>query len=124
MFPGVTGDQALAELLDVSEDVIAAVILDAEGRPKAATVGDAEAAKAAEITAAMLAYGDALRTGVSAARLEAVTADGTVFALREGSAAIVASTGRDPVAGLVLHDLRTTLRKVARRTKAKANASP
>jgi predicted regulator of Ras-like GTPase activity (Roadblock/LC7/MglB family) len=118
----VTGDQALAELLDVSEDVVAAVILDAEGRPKASTVGDTEAAKAAEIAAAMLAYGDALRSGVSAARLEAVTADGSVFALREGSAAIVAATGRDSVAGLVLHDLRTTLRKVRRRTKAKANA--
>jgi len=119
----VTGDQALAELLDVSEDVVAAVILDAEGRPKAATVGDAEAAKAAEIAASMLAYGDALRTGVSAARLEAVTAEGTVFALRVGSAAIVAATGPKPVAGLVLHDLRTTLRKVGRRTKARADAS-
>ena len=122
MFPGVTGDQALAELLDVSEDVHAAVILDAEGRPKAATVGDSEAAKAAEIAAAMLAYGDALRTDASAARLEAVTADGTVFVLREGSNAIVAATGRDPVTGLVLHDLRTTLRKVGRRTKANASS--
>ena len=119
----MTGDQALAELLDVSEDVVAAVIVDAEGRPKAATVGDAEAAQAAEIAAAMLAYCDALRTGVSAARLEAVTADGAVFVLREGSAAIVAATGPGPVAGLVLHDLRATLRKVRRRPKAKANAS-
>jgi predicted regulator of Ras-like GTPase activity (Roadblock/LC7/MglB family) len=119
----VTGDQALAELLEVSEDVVAAVILDAEGRPKAATVPDAAAAKAAEIAAAMLAYGDALRTGASTARLEAVTADGTVFVLREGRAAIVAATGRDAVAGLVLHDLRTTLRKVRRRTKAKTDAS-
>ena len=119
----MTGDQALAELLDVSEDVVAAVILDADGRPKAATVGDAEAAKAAEIAAAMLAYGDSLRTGASAARLEAVTADGTVFVLREGSTAIVVATGRDPVAGLVLHDLRMTLRNVGRRTKAKADAS-
>ena len=118
----MTGEQALAELLDVSEDVVAAVILDADGRPKAATVGDAEAAKAAEIAAAMLAYGDALRSGVSAARLQAVTADGNVFVLRDGSAAIVAATGRDSIAGLVLHDLRTTLRKVGRRTKAKANA--
>ena len=118
----MTGDQALVELLDVSEDVVAAVILDSEGRPKAATVGDAEAAKAAEIAAAMLAYGDALRSGVSTARLEAVTADGNVFALREGSAAIVAATGRDSIAGLVLHDLRTTLRKVGRHAKAKANA--
>lgn len=119
----MTGDQALAELLDVSEDVVAAVILDIEGRPKAATVGDAEAAKAAEIAAAMLAYGDALRTGVTAARLEAVTADGTVFVVREAATAIVAATGRDPVAGLVLHDLRTTLHKVRRRTKARADAS-
>ena len=119
----MTGDQALAELLDVSEDVVAAVILDADGRPKAATVGDAESEKAAEIGAAMLPYGDSLRTGASAARLEAVTADGTVFVLREGSTAIVAATGRDPVTGLVLHDLRTTLRNVGRRTRAKANAS-
>ncbi|HEV2903058.1 MAG TPA: hypothetical protein VGW30_07320 [Gaiellaceae bacterium] len=119
----MTGDQALAELLDVSEDVLAAVILDTEGRPSAATVGDAEAAKAAEIAAAMLAYGDALRSGVAAARLEALTADGTVFVVREGSATVVAATGRDPVAGLVLHDLRMTLRKAGRRTKAKANAS-
>jgi len=51
-----------------------------------------------------------------------VTADGNVFALREGGAAIVVATGRDSVAGLVLHDLRTTLRKVGRRKKAKANA--
>jgi predicted regulator of Ras-like GTPase activity (Roadblock/LC7/MglB family) len=119
----VTGDQALAELLDVSEDVVAAVILDAEGRPSAATVGEPEATRAAGIAAAMLAYGDALRTGVSAARLEAVTADGSVFVLREGRAAIVAATGPDPVAGLVLHDLRTTLRKAGRRAKARASAS-
>ena len=119
----MTGDQALVELLDVSEDVLAAVILNAEGRPKAATVGEAEAAKAAEVASAMLAYGDSLRTGSSASRLEAVTADGTLFVLREGSTAIVAATGRDPVAGLVLHDLRTTLRSVGRRTKAKADAS-
>lgn len=119
----MTGDQALAELLDVSEDVVAAVILDAEGRSSAATVTERDAAKAAEIASAMLAYGDALRTGVSVARLEAVAADGTVFVLREGSAAIVAATGRDPVTGLVLHDLRATLRKVGRRVREKANAS-
>jgi hypothetical protein len=119
----VTGEQALAELLDVSEDVVAAVIFDAEARPTAATVGDSQAARAAEIAAAMLAYGGALRTGVSAARLEAVTADGSVFVLRQKQGAIVAVTGRDPVAGLVLHDLRTALGKVGRRAKAKASAS-
>jgi hypothetical protein len=119
----VTGDQALAELLDVSEDVVAAVIFDTGGQTSAATVGDLEAARAAEIAAAMLAYAAALRTGVSPTRLEAVTADGSVFVLREGAGAIVAVTGRDPVAGLVLHDLRTTLGKLRRRTRAKASAS-
>ena len=42
-----------------------------------------------------------------------------MFALRTRGRRIVAATGRDPVAGLVLHDLRTTLRKVGRRTKAR-----
>ncbi len=119
----MTGEQALAELLDVSEDVVAAVIFDADGKPRAATVGDSEATRAAEIAAAMLAYAAALRTGALPTRLEAVTVDGSVFVLREGTGAIVAVTGREPVAGLVLHDLRTTLGKIRRRTKAKASAS-
>jgi len=119
----VSGDQALRELLDVSEDVLAAVILDAEGEPTAASVGDDEARSAAEIAAAMLAYTDALRTEVAARRLEAKTSEGCVFVLREGDRAIVAVTGADPVAGLVLHDLRTALKKRGRRTREKANAS-
>jgi hypothetical protein len=120
----VTGDQALAELLDVSEDVVAAVMLDAEGRAVAATVEGETGQAAAEIASSMLAYADALRTGASAARLEAVTAEGCVFVVRDGNRAIVAATGRDPVAGLVYHDLRAALRKLGRRrTREKASAS-
>ena len=118
----MTGDQALAELLDVSEDVVAAVMLDADGKPVAATVGEDEAARAAEIASATLAYAGALRTGADAARIEAVTADGSVFLVVDAARAIVATTGRDPVAGLVYHDLRAALRKTGRRSKAKANA--
>ena len=119
----MTGDQALTELLDVSEDVVAAVILDSEGKPVAATVGEEEARSAAEIAVAMLAYADALRTEATAGRLEAVTADGHVFVLRADAGTIVAATGRDPVAGLVLHDLRATLRKLRRRSRQRANAA-
>ena len=119
----MTGDQALAELLDVSEDVVAAVMLDAGGRPVAATVGDDEAVRAAEIASAMLAYAGALRTGAEATRIEAVTADGHVFVVVEATGAIVAATGRDPVAGLVYHDLRAALRKTGRRTRSRANAA-
>lgn len=120
----MTGDQALRELLDVSEDVVVAVILDGEGEPLAASVGDDEARSAAEIASAMLAYADALRTEASARRLEAVTSDGSVFVVRDRGRAVVAVTGPDPVAGLVLHDLRAALRKAGGRTREKANASP
>ncbi len=102
---------------------MAAVILDREGEPVAASVGDDEARSAAAIAAAMLAYADALRSGASAGRLEAATSQGSVFVVREGDRAIVAATGTDPVAGLVLHDLRTALKKAGRRTREKANAS-
>ena len=99
------------------------MLLDAERGPTAATVGDEQAEAAAEIAQARLAYADALRTGVAAERLEAETADGGVFVVRDGRRAIVAVTGRDAVAGLVYHDLRTTLRKAGRRTRAKTSAS-
>ncbi len=120
----MTGDQALRELLDVSEDVVAAVIFDGEGEPLAASSSGADEARSAtEIAAAMLAYADTLRTEATARRLEAVTSDGSIFLVREGGRAIVAATGPDPVTGLVLHDLRTVLKKAGGRTREKANAS-
>lgn len=119
----MTGDQALRELLDVSEDVVGAVILDREGEPSAATVDDEHARAAAEIAGGMLAYADALRAEASLQRLEAVMSDGSLFVLREGNRAVVAATGPDPVAGLVLHDLRATLRKLGSRGRARANAA-
>jgi hypothetical protein len=119
----VTGDQALTELLDVSEDVVAAVLLDRDGKPVAAVVGEDQAARVAGIATAMLAYAGALRTGAEAARVEAVTRDGNVYVVVEATGAVVAATGRDPVAGLVYHDLRAVLRKTARRSRARANAS-
>jgi predicted regulator of Ras-like GTPase activity (Roadblock/LC7/MglB family) len=119
----VTGDQALRELMDVSEDVEAAVILDRTGEPAAASVDEEAARAVAEIVGGMLAYADALRTGASVERLEAVTRDGCLFVVREGARTAVAATGPDPVAGLVYHDLRATLRKLGRRTKEQASAA-
>jgi predicted regulator of Ras-like GTPase activity (Roadblock/LC7/MglB family) len=111
----VTGDQALRELLEVSEDVTAVLLLDSEGTVLAASVEDEAAEQAAPIAAAMLAYADSLRTNTRTRRLEAATGQGHVFLVREGERAVVATTGADPVAGLVLHDLGTALRKVRAR---------
>ena len=119
----MTGDQALRELLDVSEDVVAAVFFDGEGKPLAASVGPDEARYAAEIAVAMLAYADTLRTEAAARHFEAVTPDGSIFVVRDGNRAILAATGPDPVTGLVLHDLHTVLSKTGGRRREKANAS-
>ena len=119
----MTGDQALQQLLDVSEDVVAAVIFDLNGEPIGATVGAEEAKSVADTAGAMLAHADALRTKPSTERLEAVTAEGSIFVVRKGGRAVVAATGRDPVAGLVLHDLRAVLKNVKRRAREKADAA-
>ena len=119
----MTGDQALEELLDVSEDVVAAVIFDREGEVVAASGGREAARTAAGTASAMLAYADSLRTGAAASRIEARTDEGAVFVVGEGERAVVAVTSPDPVAGLVLHDLRTALAKVAGKRRARTKAA-
>jgi predicted regulator of Ras-like GTPase activity (Roadblock/LC7/MglB family) len=118
----VTGDQALRELLEVSEDIVGALILDADGAPLSATASD-EARRAAHTAAAMLAHAEALRTDGAVRRIEAVTPTGSVFAVRDGNRAIIAVTGPDPLAGLVYHDLRACLRKVRSRARETAHAA-
>jgi predicted regulator of Ras-like GTPase activity (Roadblock/LC7/MglB family) len=119
----VTGDQALRELLDVSEDVVGALVLDSDGELLAATLPDGEARRAASTARAMLAHAEALRTGGAVRRLEAATADGSVFAVRDAGRVAVAATGPEPVAGLVYHDLRACLGKLRRRPRARARAA-
>lgn len=118
----MTGEQALNALLDVSEDVVAALLVGAEGEALASTVDDAKAAEAAGIAAAMLAYADTLRSNADATRLEAHVPEGSVFVVRDAERAAVALTTPEPVSGLVLHDLRTVLGQTRARGKAKARA--
>ena len=119
----MAADDPLAELLDLSEDVTAAVIFDREGAVAAATVGNEQARAAADAAGGMLAYAGALRQGPSVERVEAVTPEGGVYVLREGERAIVATTGPDPAGPLVLHDLRECLRKSGSRPKRSRRAS-
>lgn len=119
----MTADQALEELLDVSEDIGAAVLFDRDGEILAASLGDETARTIAGVAGAMLSYAEALRSEAGVARLEALTDEGGVFVLREGDRAAVAVTGTDPVAGLVYHDLRACLRNCARPTREKARAT-
>jgi hypothetical protein len=119
----VTGDQALRELLDVSEDIVGALILDSDGEPVAATVTDDEARRAASTARAMLAHAEAFRTEGVLRRLEAATPDGSLFVVREADRVVIAATGPEPVAGLVYHDLRASLRKLRGRARERVHAA-
>lgn len=119
----MTADQALEELLDVSEDVGAAVLFDRSGEILAASLEDEAARTVAGVAGAMLSYADALRSEAGVARLEALTDGGGVFVVREGDRAVVAVTGTDPVSGLVYHDVRACLRNCAGPTRKKARAT-
>jgi hypothetical protein len=121
MFPSMDADAALAQLLQVSDDVRAAVIFE-RGEALASNLPEDEAAEIAARAEAMLAYAETLRKGVAVKQLVAVTPDGDVYVVRRDVRAVVAMTAPEPLAGLVQHDLRTLLDNLSRRPR-KAVAS-
>jgi predicted regulator of Ras-like GTPase activity (Roadblock/LC7/MglB family) len=116
VWPAVDPQQALADLTEISSQVRAAVLLDAEGALVAATVADdARARQLAEACRELLAAADDARGGAgrTLTQLEAATREGSVFVVREGESVIAATTGPSPTVGLVFYDLKTCLRAVA-----------
>jgi hypothetical protein len=121
MFPSMDADAALAQLLEVSDDVRAAVIFE-RGEALASDLPEDEAAEIAARAGAMLAYAETLRKGAAVKQLVAVTPDGDVYVVRRDVRAVVAITAPGSPAGLVQHDLRTLLDSLSRRPR-KAVAS-
>ena len=108
--------QALADLAEISSQVRAAVLVDAEGQLLASTHADeSRARELAAACAELLAAADGLRRGGERAltQLEAATRTGSVFVVREGERVIAATTGPAPTVGLVFYDLKTCLRALA-----------
>jgi predicted regulator of Ras-like GTPase activity (Roadblock/LC7/MglB family) len=104
--------QALADLTEISSQVEAAVLFDETGAVSAATILDehaaAELARAAE---ALLERARSLgQTGGDVTQIEASTAEGSVFVVRDGARRIAATTAADPTTGLVFYDLKSCLR--------------
>jgi hypothetical protein len=100
---------AIARMREMSTDLRGCAILGADGRVLAAT-GEAE--RWGHAAADLLAAADAAR-GEPAARAHVATADGEVFALREGGLAMVAVANRFTLASLMLFDMRAILRDLA-----------
>jgi len=107
--------QALADLTEISSQIEAAVLFDEGGGIVGSTLGDAAAAGAlARAGTELLAGADAVRPGAGAVtQLEASTADGSVFVVRQGAQRIAATTVAQPTVGLVFYDLKSCLRGAA-----------
>ena len=115
----VAAEKALSELIDISSQVQAAVLFDEGGSVLAATVS-AERAEGFAAAAKLLWEQAVVVRGEDVAKLtqlEAATADGSVFVVREAEQTLAAVTSPEPTAGLVFYDLRSALRSVGEKPK-------
>jgi predicted regulator of Ras-like GTPase activity (Roadblock/LC7/MglB family) len=103
--------KALAELTAVSSQIEAAVLAGEKGEVLASTLDDPAASERVAAAAAEL-----LRAGVGGtaplSHVVATTSEGVVLAAAANGRTIAAVTAPDPTIGLVLYDLKTTLRSV------------
>jgi hypothetical protein len=112
------GDQALADLTEISSQVEAAALFDSKGEIEAATLDDAsEFVRAAQN---LMAAAAETRSG-TVTQLEASTREGSVFVVRDGDSYIAATTRPEPTVALVFYDLKTALR-AARADETKRRA--
>jgi predicted regulator of Ras-like GTPase activity (Roadblock/LC7/MglB family) len=106
---------ALVDLREISTEVEAAVILDADGTVLASTLADEERSReVARIARDLLETADGVRRrpDLAVAEVEVALRAGSVFFVRQGDRTIVASTGPEPATGLILYDLKSCLRSI------------
>jgi len=116
MLRRVDAAQALADLTEISSQVVHVAVVDADGSILATTIPDeARAARFVEGVNRLLGEAEAVRQsrglpGLS--QLEAATLDGSVFVVRRDDRLIAATTRPDPTVGLVFYDLKHCLRSI------------
>jgi predicted regulator of Ras-like GTPase activity (Roadblock/LC7/MglB family) len=123
----VDAAQALADLTEISSQIEAAVVVEADGKVLASTFADeARAGPLASAARALVAAAEQVRgeSGAPLAQLEAATAEGSVFAVRDGERLIAAVTSPEPTVGLVFYDLKSCLRAVAAESEEEAKPRP
>jgi predicted regulator of Ras-like GTPase activity (Roadblock/LC7/MglB family) len=102
--------QALADLTEISSQIQAAVLFDESGTVQASTLADDVGAQAlAQAGGDLLARAAAFRDDGEVSQLEASTAAGSVFVVRDGDRRIAATTGPAPTVGLVFYALKSAL---------------
>ena len=118
--------QALADLTEISSQVVDVAIIDADGSIMATTAQDpARAERFAAGIARLVEQADHLREARNLpdlAQLEAATLEGSVFVVRDGDRVIGATTSPEPTVGLVFYDLKHCLRSIEDGAAAPAEA--
>jgi predicted regulator of Ras-like GTPase activity (Roadblock/LC7/MglB family) len=107
----MNAQEALAELTELSSQIEAAVVLDADGSVDAAT-DEAVGQRLADAARELLATAARIRPSEKVTRVDVALPQGSVFVVREGERSAAALTIPEPTAGLVLYDLRTCLRRI------------
>jgi predicted regulator of Ras-like GTPase activity (Roadblock/LC7/MglB family) len=114
MLPQMDAQQAISDLTEISSQIQAAVVFDDKGKVAGSTFADAgRAEELARAAADLLAQAERVKTGDGELnQLEAATAEGSVFVVRDGKTRIAAITAPEPTVGLVFYDLKSALRQV------------
>src|ERR671932_2177817 len=107
--PALTPDLALDYLGELSTDIQAVVIVDAQGDVAAVTGDDRERGEKMR-TLALELLDAAAEAGDGVDQVEVVTALGSVFAVRGESWTVAVVAGRQPLASLMFYDLRNVVR--------------
>jgi predicted regulator of Ras-like GTPase activity (Roadblock/LC7/MglB family) len=109
----VDGAQALTDLTEISSQIQAAIVLDADGSTLATTVDEQRGPEFAQGVQELLAAVQRAAGGEGGgglAQAEIATGDGSVFLVRDEQRTIAATTGPEPTVGLVFYDLKSCLR--------------
>jgi predicted regulator of Ras-like GTPase activity (Roadblock/LC7/MglB family) len=118
--------QALGELLELSSQITAAIVLAADGAVVASSSDD-ETASARLADATRDLVGAAADLGGDArdvTRVEVELDEGAIFLVREGDHIVAATTGPSPTSGLVVYDLRTCAQSITAEPKKRRARKP
>jgi predicted regulator of Ras-like GTPase activity (Roadblock/LC7/MglB family) len=120
----VDAEQAIADLMEVSSQVDAAVVVGADGGPGASSLPPGRAERLARAAAQLLEAAALESDGRELTQVEAATPEGSLFVVRDGDRTLAATTGRTPTVGLVFYDLRTCLQALAETEPEPAKPKP
>ena len=116
-------EKALGELMELSSQITAAVVLDGDGGVLASSSGDS-ASLASSTLELVAAAADLGGDGRGVTRVEVELDEGAIFVVREGDRTVAATTGPDPTSGLVVYDLRTCAQAITSEPKKRRARKP